>query len=49
MEVVSLDKLANLFSTVAQVTFGIAGLFFVALTIDEQRRTRWFDKKILFL
>lgn len=45
METVSLNLFADLFGTVAQVSFGIAGLFFVALTINEQRRTRWFDKE----
>ena len=29
----------------AQVSFAIAGLLFVALTIDEQRKRRWFDPK----
>lgn len=45
MEPVTLEKLTNLFGTIAQVSFGIAGLLFVALTIDEQRKKRWFDPK----
>lgn len=45
MEPANLEKLANLFGTTAQVSFGIAGLLFVALTIDEQRKKRWFDSK----
>jgi hypothetical protein len=42
---VSLEKFANLFGTIAQISFGITGLLFVALTIDEQRIKRWFAKK----
>lgn len=38
-------SLENLFGTMAQVSFSLAGLLFVALTIDEQRKKRWFDPK----
>jgi len=34
----------TLFSTVAQISFTILGLFFVVLTVDSETRTRWFNQ-----
>jgi hypothetical protein len=36
----------QLFSTVAQITFTIVGLFFVALTVEPESRDFWFSNKI---
>jgi len=35
----------TLFSTVAQISFTIVGLFFVALTVDSDARKFWFGQK----
>ncbi len=35
----------TLFATVAQVSFTIVGLFFVALTVDAETRDFWFSQK----
>lgn len=35
----------NFFSTIAQVSFTIVGLFFVAITLDSETRDFWFNQK----
>lgn len=35
----------QLYSTVAQISFTIVGLFFVALTVDSETRNFWFGQK----
>lgn len=34
---------STLFGTIAQVSFGLAGLLLVALTFDDERKKRWFE------
>lgn len=42
MGAIDLQPYGNLFTTIAQVSFSLAGLLFVALTVSEQSHKRWF-------